>query len=301
MASTAIRKDVRIHVGPFLKVTASILGAVDDDEKEVSLKTVCCGDGQADETGPVKGVKHEHAPAAVKQLLRCPTCLNAEKATFKKAKQEGSTFSVVDTEALAAVQAESAGNVLLMDFTPHDAADFNGTVLNGDRVYYADCNKGDEKVYKLLVRYIESNPDKVLLTTWSARSKPALYRLITFQGALAVQKIAWLDSVRPAPAVEADEPSDKELAMTAQLLEMAVTPFDPATYKDTRNESLKNLIAQAQGVEGAAVPTEPGTAKAVASNSLEDMLKAALLASGAEPEVTPKKRAPRKAKATATA
>ncbi|MEO6159057.1 MAG: Ku protein [Ilumatobacteraceae bacterium] len=296
----AIKKDVNVQIGPFLKAKVSVHAAVDDDDKEVSLKTVCCGDGLKDETGPAKDVPHTHAPTAIKQLLRCPTCLNDDKATFKKAKQDGNVFAVVDTEALAAVQAESAGDSTLMDFTVHDVEDFDGRVLNGDKVYFLESVKSDEKTYALIRSVVEANPDKVILTTWAARSKPAMYRLTTFNGALAVQKIAWLDSIREAPAVDF-EPSEKEIGMAGQLLSMAVMPFDAATYKDTRNEALAHLIAQAQGVEGIAAPATVGSAPKPTGGSLEDMLAAALAAAGAtvEDAPAPKKRAPRKAKASA--
>lgn len=287
----SIRNSVKLTVGPFLSVTVNVLGAVDDDDKEVSLSNICIGN---------QPFSAEHPPSGVKQNLKCPVCENDDKTSFKKGRIDGGTVSIVETAAVAATTVATAGNPLLMEFSAHPADDLDGKTLNGDRVYFLACQGGHEKIYALLVALVVSRPDLVLLTTWASRSKPAMYRLVTFNGALAVQKLAWLTSIRTAPVVN-ETPDAKNLAQAQTLVEMAVTPFDPATYVNTRSAALQALIAQAQGVEGAAViPTAAAAPKAV-ENDLTAMLEAALLAAGAtvpaQPTATPaapRKRAPRK-------
>lgn len=288
----SIRNSVKLTVGPFLSVTVNVLGAVDDDDKETSLSNICAGHPP---------FSAEHPPSGVKQDLKCPVCDNNDKTSFKKGRISGSTFSIVDSVAVAAAAVATAGNPLLMEFTAHAASDLDGKTLNGDKVYFLDCQGGYEKIYALLVALVNSRPDLVLLTTWASRTKPAMYRLTTFNGALAVQKLAWLTSIRKAPIIN-ETPDAKNLAQAQALIEMTVTPFDPATYVDTRSAALQALIAQAQGIEGAAVVVTAAAPRAV-ENDLTAMLEAALAAAGAtvpaQPTATPaapRKRAPAKKK-----
>lgn len=286
----AVRSKVSLALGAFFTVTGNVISAVDDDDKEVSFRTVCTGDGVHEDEG-----KKAHAPAGVKQDLKCPFCENTDKTTFKKASESAGTFSIVNPEDIAAAEVDESLK-LKIDLRVHKAADLLGTTMPGGKAYYFEPVKGQESVYSLFREMVEQSPDLAFCAVWASRSKPALYRLSTFGKALALQQIAWPSSLRAAPDV--DTPfAETDLKMALTIANAAVSEYDPAAYKDGRKESLLAAIAKAEGVEGAKVDEIVDGIQTAPTGSLTAMLQAQLAALA--PVEEPKKKAPRKKAASA--
>lgn len=286
----AVKSKVNLKLGPFFRTSVDVLTAVDDDDKEVSFRTLCTGVAGSEDHAP-------HPPAGVKQDLKCPACSNTDKTTFGKGREiaEG-VFATVNAEDIATAQV-SEDMKINMDLTTHAVEDMEGTVLPGGKTYFLKPRKGDEAIYALFLAMVQASPHLAYVTQWASRSKPAMYRLVPFGSTLTVQQIAWPTSLREAPTVDAPI-NEAELEQALKLANAAVSPYDPASYKDTRAEQLRAYIAAAEGVEGADVAVAAPVAAKPASGGLAAMLQASLDAltppAQEKAKKAPAKRAPRK-------
>jgi non-homologous end joining protein Ku len=290
---SSIRSNVAIRLGPFFRVNTNIKTAVKDEDKDVSFSNVCTGHPP---------FSAEHAPSGVSQRLECKACKNDDKTSFKKGRQVGTDYVLLTQEEIAGAE---VGDDLKKEMTlfTHPASDFVGTTLPGGKAYAVEPAAGEADSYALFLAMIRETPDLAYVTTWASRSKPALYRLLPFGDVLTVQQVAWPSSLAEMPETGDGNYKASDLAMAVQIARAAVQPYDPAAYKNERNEKLTQFITNAVVVAGATVDTPEGKAAAEkpSGGSLSAMLEAALAAAQPAPAAeAPKKRAPRK-KAAASA
>lgn len=278
-----IRSKVGLKLGAFFQVTGSVVTAVDNDDEATALKTVCCGDQLAVDKALV-----EHSPAAVKQLLKCPVCSNTDRVSFGKAKVEGDTFTLVTDEDLAGA-AVDPDRQKSIEINVHRASDLAGSALPGGKAYYFAPQAGQEAIYTLFHKMISDTPELAYVAVWAARTKLALYRITTFESALAMEQIAWPTAVQPAPQVQAEYKAS-DLAMAMLIVNAAVTDYNPAEYKDDRKQALLDVIAAKEGVVGAAIPDAEGVTAAAPTGSLTAMLQAQVAALEAAKAVVPAKK-----------
>lgn len=278
----AVKSNIPLKIGPFFGVPVSVVTAIEDDKKSTALNTLC-------DTG--------HAPARVRQDLKCPECSNNVKETFKKGQDRGDgTFVVVDADEVAAVTAISDDVKNSLTLTTHPVEQVNQHTLPSGKVYYLEPGKGGAAAYPLVVEMVKARPNLAFCTVWAARTAPAMYRLGVYGDVLTLTQLAWPASVKATPNVGTDAKAD-EVKMALVLADQLSSDFDPETFRDTRSETLAAFIAAAEGVEGATKPESAVVTPKV--TSMMDMLAAAVAASGAPAVEDKPKRAPRKAKVTA--
>lgn len=243
------------------------------DEK--GLKIVCVGDDPA----------KPHEPTPIKQNPACPKCHNANFGTFKKAQVDGTAYTVVEADEVAAVKEQSVGATkTTIAMTPHDAEEVHTHTIQDGSVYYLTPNKGAEETYALIVETLREHPEIALLAQWTPVSRTNLYEIKLFGDTLVMEQRARTDAIKvvQVPVTPANPMFKTQMAM---LLPTMVQPFDPATYADTYRTQLEALLASKGTVEGAATAT--GSAASLPTN-LMDQLNAMLAAAPATP--APKKK-----------
>lgn len=262
----ALRK-VPLKLG-LISVTVGVQGAIDEDEGP-KFNTVC-------DTG--------HAPARVKQSLVCPSCQNDDKGTFKKAQPtDDGKYVVVDPEKLKEVATVKPEVKDAINLTAHPADDLR-FVLPGTKVYYLAPNKGEHDLYALMVELVESRTDVALCAKFAVRSKPAMYQLGVYEGALTLTEVAWPTQIRQAPAHTGT--ADPAMAgMAAKFLDTIIQPFDATAYTDERAEAVANFVGSQKAVAA-------GDADEVVTSTPDDLM-AAMQAAIEPPK--PAKKATKKA------
>ncbi|HLR96079.1 MAG TPA: Ku protein [Jiangellaceae bacterium] len=204
---------------------------------------------------------------------------------------------VLDDDDFEQLPAAAGHEIEVLQFVPNDQLD----PIMFDRAYYLAPDSRSPKAYVLLRRTLEKT-DRTAIVHFALRQKTRLAALRVRENALMVQTMLWPDEVRPAEfeALE-NEPkiNDKELQMSASLVESMSEDFDPAEFHDEYQEQLRELIdAKLEGGEEIEV-----TAAEEASAGEEDAevldLVAALRRSVAEREDKSEKAAESEAKAAA--
>ncbi len=196
-------------------------------------------------------------------------------------------YVVLDPAELDVLDPEATHTIDIEEFI--DLADIDPVYF--DTPYYVAPVKTAEKPYALLVRAMEQE-GKVAVARFVLRTKQYLAALRPKDGALVLSTMVYADEVEPMDGVSelrdvaAIEPSEKELAMAAQLVVSLSADFDPSRYQDTYREQVLDLIERkAAGEEivaaPAAAPTETGVVDLVAA--LEASVAAARAARAAEP------------------
>lgn len=231
----ALRK-VPIRLG-LITVPVKIDGAL---EGAPSFHTVC-------NTG--------HAPVRIKQTLACPECKNADRGSFVKATEtDDGKYAIVSAEKLEAATAvpDDVKNTITLTAHPAEQVQF---AIPGEKTYFLAPGT-DPNAYALMVRLVEERRDVALLTTFAVRSKPALYRLGVYQGALTLTEMAYPEAIRPAPE-NTGVVDEAMAAMASQFLDTITTDYDAASYTDTRSEAIRKVVEAADVVAagGEAAPT----------------------------------------------
>jgi non-homologous end joining protein Ku len=274
----ATLKSASVRFG-LITFPVAVQSAVSED-KESKLSMVCAED---------------HAPNKVKQTTACPTCeKEGNQYSFPRGRDNGDgTFTVVSKE-----QMEEVNGVVTQDMkdsialTAHPAAEVDQQTLPGAKMYYLAPGKTAGEPYPMLVDLVKSRPDVAFCTVFAIRSAPAMYRLAVYNDRLALQQLAWPDSVNQAPELRQTTYTEGLLPMAKQFVDTLMMPFDPHTYRDARREVLTQYISDT-----------PAAAAAEASPQAESPLLAALRLATmpGEPAKPVRKKAPAKPRVRKTA
>jgi DNA end-binding protein Ku len=250
----ALRSNVMLSLG-IITVPVAVQTAV-SPPTEAQLNTLC---------------HSGHPPTRTRQDLKCPACGNAERGSFVKGKEVGKdTFVLIDAATVeAAGPSEAVRNTLAL--TIHPADEVSSRTLSGGKVYFLAPGKAAGESYALLVELVRKRTDVAFCTEFAVRSVAAMYRVGTFADALTLTELAWPEAVKAAPASDATL-NPAMLPLAEQFVDTLTTPFDPATYRDTRTATLAAFIAGGDAITAA--PSQP----VATVTSLEDLLKAAVAA-----------------------
>lgn len=292
----AIRAEVSLQMG-MAGCKVNVEAAV-GESKETQFNNVCCG------------VEKAHDPSGVKQLYECPVCKNSDKETFRKGRVTKSAVTLVSQDEIDEATAVGDDVTKVIELTIHPREQIRDLLPAGAPYWLVPNNNAEQERYAAFVKALEGSPDKVALAEWAPRTKTGLFEVQVLDGALAFQKLAWPEDVRPAPRVDAS-PSEKVIGQMGVLMDMALSDFDVNDYRDTRRERIAALVDGADVVELATAAPKSGSKP----QSLEDQLAAAIEAAqkgkakpvkGAEAKAkpavtegkktaTPRKRTPAKA------
>lgn len=157
-----------------------------------------------------------------------------------KAYDDGEHVVVLTKQDFAALPAESTREIEVVEFVPSDQVD----PILLDRTYYLEPDSKSPKAYVLLRRTLEET-DRTAIVKFALRQRTRLAALRVREEVLTLQTLLWADEIREAefPSLDASTSvSDKELAMSAQLVASYESDFTPEDYTDEYQVQLRQLI-----------------------------------------------------------
>lgn len=164
---------------------------------------------------------------------------------------------IVDNDELAKLDPEASRSIDIEHFV--DLSEIDPVFF--ERSYYLVPEDTAAKPYALLTKVL-ADAGRVAVGRFVLRSKQYLVAMRTRDGVLCLSTLRYLDEVVGAEQLDLPEaataaPSERELAVAAQLVESLAEPFDPAAYHDEYRQKVLDLIEAK--AEGKAMETpEPG-------------------------------------------
>ena len=173
-------------------------------------------------------------------------------AEIDRAYDDGERTVVLTKEDLAALPAERSREIEVVEFVPTDQID----PLLFERAYYLEPDSSSPKAYALLRETLERT-DRTAVVRFSLREKTRLAALRVRGNVLTLQTLRWADEIREAAFPSLEEKvtvSDKELKLSAALVEGFAADFDPGSFTDEYQDELRTLI-DAKLAKGEAIDT----------------------------------------------
>ena len=170
--------------------------------------------------------------------------LDGEQVPYEhidRAYDDGEHTVVLTKEDLAALPAERDREIEVVEFVPSDQID----PIMLDRTYYLEPDSKSTKAYVLLRRTLEAT-DRTAVVKFALRQRTSLAALRVRGDVLVLQTLLWADEVREAdfPSLEQKvDVSDRELAMSSQLVDSFAGDFAPEQYTDEYQAQLRQLVA----------------------------------------------------------
>lgn len=161
-------------------------------------------------------------------------------ADIDKAYDDGERTVVLTKEDIASLPAERSREIEVVEFVPTEQID----LLTLDRAYYLEPDSSSPKAYVLLRKTLEQT-ERTAIVRFSLRQKTRLAALRVRGDVLVLQTLLWADEVREAAFPALDDPvkiSDKELELSASLVESFSSDFDPGQFTDEYQQELRTLI-----------------------------------------------------------
>lgn len=158
-----------------------------------------------------------------------------------KAYDDGERTVILTPEDLASLPAERSREIDVVEFVPSEQID----PMMLDRSYYLEPDSRSPKAYELLRKTLEDE-DRTAIVTFALRQKSRLGALRVRGRVLVLQTLLWHDEIRAAefPALEtAPRITDRELQLSAALMESFAGDFEPEKFTDEYQEELRTLIA----------------------------------------------------------
>ncbi|MBY6062528.1 Ku protein [Microbacterium esteraromaticum] len=185
---------------------------------------------------------------------------------------EGQTV-VLTKDDLAALPAERNREIDVVEFVPSDQVD----LLLLDRPYYLEPDSNSPKAYVLLRQTLQKT-DRTAIVRFTLRQKTRLAALRVRGDVLVLQTLLWADEVREAafPALEEDVTiSDKELELSAALVDSYSADFAPEEFIDEYQNELRTLIdAKIEAGEGFEVAETFGETGEAGGGEVIDLMEA---------------------------
>ncbi len=169
-----------------------------------------------------------------------------------KAYDDGERTVVLTGEDFAALPAERSREIEVVEFVPSEQID----PLLLDRSYYLEPDSKSNKAYVLMRRTLEET-DRTAIVKFALRQRTRLAAMRVRDDVLVLQTLLWADEVREAAFPSLDDEAkvtDKELAMSAQLVASFEADFTPEEYEDDYQVQLRQLI-EAKLEQGDALDT----------------------------------------------
>ncbi|MDQ1128237.1 Ku protein [Microbacterium sp. SORGH_AS_0888] len=161
-------------------------------------------------------------------------------ADIDRAYDDGERTVVLTKEDLEALPSERSREIEVVEFVPSDQVD----PLTFDKAYYLEPDSASPKAYVLLRRTLEQT-DRTAIVRFSLRQKTRLAALRVRGDVLVLQTLLWADEVREVsfPSLsESVKISDKELELSAALVESFAGDFDADQFTDEYQAELRTLI-----------------------------------------------------------
>jgi len=173
-------------------------------------------------------------------------------ADIDKAYDDGDRTVVITAEDVASLPAERSREIEVVEFVPTEQID----PLLFDKAYYLEPDSMSPKAYVLLRETLQ-HTDRTAIVRFSLRQKTRLAALRVRGDVLVLQTLLWSDEVREAAFPALDAPvkiSDKELELSASLVDGFAADFEPSAFVDEYQQELRTLV-QAKLEKGEAFDT----------------------------------------------
>lgn len=170
-----------------------------------------------------------------------------------RAYDNGEQTVILTKSDLDALPAERSREIEVVEFVPNTQID----PILLDKPYYLEPDSKSPKAYLLLRETLERS-DRTAIVRFTLRQKTRLAALRVRGDVLVLQTLLWADEVREpsfASLTDAEPVSEKELELSAALVETYAADFDPAGFTDEYQTQLRTLI-DAKLERGDAVDTE---------------------------------------------
>lgn len=197
---------------------------------------------------------HDEDGGRIRYQRRCEICGKVvDYEHIDKAYDDGDRTVVLTDDDLKSLPAERSREIDVLEFVPSDQLD----PIMFDRSYFLEPDGASPKAYVLLRRTLEET-DRTAIVHFSLRQKTRLGALRVRGKVLMLQSLLWDDEVRKAdfPALSKGiRISDKELDLSAGLVDSLADDFEPADFSDDYQVQLQKLI-DAKLEEGESIDTE---------------------------------------------
>lgn len=197
---------------------------------------------------------HDKDGGRIRYQRRCEVCGKVVPYEhIDKAYESGGRTVVLTDEDLASLPEERSREIEVVEFVPSEQLD----PIMFDRSYYLEPDSTSPKAYVLLRRTLEAT-ERTAIVRFALRQKTRLGALRVRGDVLVLQSLLWGDEVREADFPGLEEPvrvTDKELAMSAELVKSFEGDFEPERFEDEYQVQLRELI-DAKLEKGEAVSTE---------------------------------------------
>ena len=197
--------------------------------------------------------------------------LDGEQVPYEhidRAYDDGEHTVVLTKEDFAAMPAERDREIEVVEFVPSDQID----PIMFDRTYFLEPDSKSTKAYVLLRKTLEAT-DRTAVVKFALRQRTSLAALRVRGDVLVLQTLLWADEVREADFPSLDQKvdiSDRELAMSKQLVDSFAADFAPEQYTDEYQVQLRQLVEakleRGEAVVSAATfgqPAEEGGAEVI--------------------------------------
>lgn len=197
---------------------------------------------------------HNADGGRIRYQRKCEVCGQVVAySDIDRAYDDGDRTVVLTEDDLASLPSERSREIDVVEFVPSEQVD----PITYDKSYFLEPDSASPKAYVLLRRTLEQT-DRTAIVRFSLRQKTRLAALRVRGDVLMLQTLLWSDEVREASFPALDESvkiSDKELELSASLVDSFSSDFDPDEYVDEYQKELKTLIA-AKLEKGDAIDTD---------------------------------------------
>jgi DNA end-binding protein Ku len=197
---------------------------------------------------------HDKDGGRIKYQRRCEICGKViSYEHIDKAYDDGERTVILDDSDFEKLPVEKSREIEVVEFVPSDQLD----PIMFERSYFLEPDSSSTKAYVLLRRTLEET-DRTAIVQFALRQKTRLGALRVRGDVLMLQGLLWDDEVREASFPALDEKvriAQKELEMSASLVDSFAADFDPSKFTDEYQEQLRELI-EAKLAKGDDVSTE---------------------------------------------
>ena len=171
----------------------------------------------------------------------CEVCgKKVDYEDIDKAYSEGDDTIIISSEELKELPAAEDKEIEVLQFVPADQVD----PIMFERSYFLEPEEKSPKSYLLLRRTLQDT-DRVAVVKFSLRNKTRLGALRVRDEVLLLQGMLWADEVREvefAGTKSRAKIGDKELELSAALVEQYASDFTPEEFEDEYQVELRELI-----------------------------------------------------------
>ena len=184
---------------------------------------------------------HDADGGRIRYQRTCEVCgKKVDYQNIDKAYSEGNDTIILSAEELKELPAAEDKEIEVLQFVPADQVD----PIMFERSYFLEPEEKSPKSY-LLLRQTLQDTDRVAIVQFSLRNKTRLGALRVRDKVLLLQGMLWADEVREvefAGTKSRAKIGEKELKLSAALVEQYASDFTPEEFEDEYQVELRELI-----------------------------------------------------------